>query len=270
MMDTIIIKGLEVFANHGVLEEENRLGQKFIIDAELYTDFSDAVKNDDISASTDYSAVCEKVTAFMQENTFRLIETAAAKTACMLLDEFPGIRGVKLELKKPWAPIRMTVEYASVRLEKKWHTVCVALGSNIGDKEAYLNAGVKGISELKECRVLKVSDFIETLPYGNVGQADFLNGALIMETYLEPYELLSALHDIENSCGRKRTVHWGPRTLDLDIILYDSEIIDTPELVIPHYDMQNRKFVLAPLAQIAPYMRHPVLNKTISRLLQEL
>lgn len=270
MDDRIIIKDLEVFANHGIYAEENKLGQKFLISAELYTDFSKAVEKDDISISTDYGAVCRIISDTLKNNTFNLIETAAYKTAETLLDEFPFINGLKFELKKPWAPIGLSVNYTSVCIEKKWHNAYVALGSNLGDKKTYIEESIQKMNNLKGCRVEKVSDFIVTKPYGNVGQDDFLNGILLLKTYLDPFTLLNKLHEIENQADRKRTVRWGPRTLDLDIILYDNEIIDCEELTIPHYDMQNRKFVLEPLAQIAPYVRHPVFKKTASQLLREL
>ena len=270
MKDTIVIKDLEVFANHGVFPEEKKLGQKFVVSAELYTDFSKSVLNDDIALSVDYSAVCNEICAFMHDNTFNLIETAASRTAEFLLEKFPLLSGIKIEVKKPWAPIGLHVEYTSVILEKHWHNTYIALGSNMGDRYTYLNDAVEKLSKLKSCIVEKVSDFIITKPYGNVGQEDFLNGALLLKTYLDPFTLLDKLHEIENQANRKRTVHWGPRTLDLDIIFYDDIIINTETLTIPHIDMQNRRFVLEPLAQISPYVRNPVLNKTVSELLNDL
>ena len=112
-----------------------------------------------------------------------------------------------------------------------------------------------------------VSDYLVTEPYGVTDQDEFLNGVLKMRTLLSPEELLERLHQLEQEANRERIIHWGPRTLDLDILFYDQEIIDTADLHIPHPDMQNRDFVLAPMNQIAPYLRHPVLNQTISQLL---
>ena len=116
----------------------------------------------------------------------------------------------------------------------------------------------------------QVSDYLVTEPYGGVEQDIFLNGALKLRTLLTPEELLDRLHELEQAAHRERIVHWGPRTLDLDILLYDQMIIDTPDLHVPHIDMENRDFVLIPLTELAPYYRHPVLNKTISQLLKEL
>ena len=120
------------------------------------------------------------------------------------------------------------------------------------------------------CEVEAVSEYLVTEPYGDVEQDEFLNGVLKLRTLLTPEELLDRLHELEAAANRERIIHWGPRTLDLDILFYDNEIIDTPDLHIPHIDMENRDFVLKPMDEIAPYYRHPVLNKTIHQLLNEL
>ena len=120
------------------------------------------------------------------------------------------------------------------------------------------------------CKVLKVSDYLVTAPYGGVEQDDFLNACLSMRTLYNPHELLERMHEIEQAAKRERLVHWGPRTLDLDLLLFDDEIIDTEELIVPHVEMHLRDFVLKPLAQIAPWKRHPVLLKTIKELEAEL
>ncbi len=268
--DIICIKDLEIFARHGVFEEEQRLGQKFLVSCGISVDAAKAAAEDDIAYSADYGAVCRSIERFNRDNTFKLIETAAKKTAQMILDEFPLVKAVKIEIKKPWAPIGMPVGYVSVSTELKWHEVYVAVGSNMGDKEKYIRNGIEELKNIRGCQVVKVSELIVTKPYGNVGQDDFLNGVLQLRTYLDPPELLDRLHETENNAGRKRTVRWGPRTLDLDIILYDNLVIDTEELTVPHCDMHNRRFVLEPMAQIAPFVRHPVLNKTIIELLREI
>ena len=118
--------------------------------------------------------------------------------------------------------------------------------------------------------VLEVSDFLVTAPYGGVEQDDFLNGALALKTLLTPQELLERLHEIEQEAHRERLIHWGPRTLDLDILLYDDLVLDTPDLIIPHVEMHLRDFVLIPLTQIAPWKRHPILGLTVSQMLADL
>lgn len=269
-MDQIKIKDLEVFAKHGAFPEENVLGQKFLISAVLYTDTRKAGKTDDLTASIHYGEVCAMITEFMREHTFQLIERVVEELADMLLRNVEHLKQVTLEVKKPWAPIGLPVDYVSVEITRSWHTVYLALGSNMGDKEAFLKGAVKALDETDGCRVLNVSDFMETAPYGVTDQDVFLNGCLELRTLLSPQELLEELHRIEAEAGRERSLRWGPRTLDLDILFYDDVICQQKHLCIPHVDMRNRDFVLKPLEQIAPYKRHPATGLTVREMLNEL
>ena len=117
---------------------------------------------------------------------------------------------------------------------------------------------------------MAVSKFIETEPYGPVEQDNFLNGCVEIETLYEPKELLATVNRIEDEANRTREIHWGPRTLDIDIVLYNNDIVNEKDLLIPHVEMHKRLFVLEPLKQIAPYAVHPILNKTVSQMLEEL
>ena len=177
--------------------------------------------------------------------------------------KYESLKKIRLEIKKPWAPIRLPLKTVSVEILRGKHTAYIALGSNMGGKENYIRDAVNKLGQIRGCTVKAVSDLIETPPYGVTDQDDFLNGCLELETLLTPRELLRELNRIEAEAGRERTMHWGPRTLDLDIIFYDDEMIREKDLCIPHVDMHNRRFVLEPLSQIAPYMRHPVYGKTV-------
>ena len=269
-MDKIHIKNLEVFAKHGVFPEENVLGQKFVISAVLYTSTREAGKTDDLTKSIHYGEVGQFITEFMKQNTFQLLEAVAERMAEELLLRTERLEKVCLEIKKPWAPVGLPLETVSVEIERGWHTAYIALGANLGDKEANLRLGVEALRATKGCQVLAVSDFLVTEPYGGVEQDDFLNGAMKIRTLLTPHELLERLHEIEQEAKRERVVRWGPRTLDLDILLYDDLILDEEELHIPHIEMCKRDFVLKPLCQIAPYVRHPVYNRTAAELLAAL
>ena len=153
----------------------------------------------------------------------------AEATAKAILLSYPMVSQVDLTIKKPWAPIGLPLDTVSVEISRSWHTAYIALGSNMGDKEKYLNEAVEKLQQTSDCQVLKVSDFLVTAPYGGVEQDDFLNGALTLKTLLTPQEL-----------------------------------------IIPHVEMHLRDFVLIPLAQIAPWKRHPVLGLTVSQMQADL
>ena len=268
-LDEIRIEDLEVFANHGVFPEENVLGQKFLVSAVLYTDTRRAGRTDDLTASIHYGEVCAFIDRYLREHTFKLLERAAESLAEELLLNTQNLRKVRIEIKKPWAPVGLPLKTVSVSIEREWHDVIIALGSNMGDREGYLNGAVEKLNAVRGCRVKKVSDFIETPPYGVTDQEDFLNGCLEMETLMYPHELLDELHRIEKEAGRERIIRWGPRTLDLEIIFYDDMILQDDDLCIPHVEMHKREFVLKPLCGIAPYKRHPVTGKTVKEMLDE-
>jgi len=266
-MDRINIKNLEVFGRHGVLSEERVLGQKFIISASLYFDLREAGKTDDLNHSIDYGEVCSHIKEFVEKNTFSLIETVAEELARMLLIEYELLKKVWLEVKKPWAPIAVHLETVSVEIERGWHMAYIALGSNMGDRKAYLDAAVDRMLDFDGFRNIVESSYIETEPYGYLEQGNFLNGCMALETLLTPYELLYYLQDLEDKAGRVRAERWGPRTLDLDIILYDDIIMSEEILRIPHEEMHLREFVLEPLCEIAPYVMHPAYHKTVAEIL---
>ncbi|ASK68055.1 2-amino-4-hydroxy-6-hydroxymethyldihydropteridine diphosphokinase [Shewanella bicestrii] len=130
--------------------------------------------------------------------------------------------------------------------------VFVALGANLEDPKAQLDNAVAALSALAENQSLKVSPYYGSAPMGDVVQPDYINAVASFETSLAPIALLDALQEIENTQGRVRKERWGPRTLDLDLLLYGDAIIDEPRLKVPHYGMKERSFVLVPLAAIAP------------------
>lgn len=267
--DRIEIQDLVVFANHGVLKEEKAMGQKFVISLSLFADMSKAAGTDDIEDAVNYAEVCEFVTEFTKNNRSKLIEAAAENIATALLLCYPLLDRVDITLNKPWAPVGLPLGGIAVKLSRARHSAYIGMGSNMGDKKGYLDLAVKRLNESEVCRVSKVSEYITTAPVGYTEQDDFLNACIGIDTVLSPSELLALLHRIENEAGRERAIHWGPRTLDLDILLYDDAVICTDELVIPHPEMAKRRFVLEPLSEIAPHAYHPVAGDYVINLLEK-
>lgn len=269
-MDVIRIDNLKVFAYHGVFEEEKKNGQFFYVNARLTSDLKKAGMTDSLPDSTHYGEVCLQIEKSLTRENYDLIERAAEKTIEDILVHFPLIQEVTLELRKPDAPIPMDFASVSVEITRGWHKTYIAFGSNMGNKEAYIKEAIQEFQDSIYFRNMKVSEFFVSAPYGGVEQENFVNGVLETETMLEPYELLDFLHELEAKANRVRKQHWGPRTLDLDIIFYDDLILDEEHLQIPHKDMKNRDFVLVPLAGLAGYKRHPLLNITVDEMVNEL
>lgn len=269
-MDKIKIDNLRIFCNHGVYEEEKRNGQNFYVSAMLHIDTYPAGISDRLDKSVNYALLCREITDFMQKNRYNLIEAVANNLAAHILAYSELIRGIDLKISKPEAPIGLPFENISVEIHREWHTAYIAVGSNMGDSRAIITEATDKLASNQAIRIIKKSSLIVTKPYGVVEQPDFLNGAVKLETYLEPEDLLDYLNLLEKEAGRTREIHWGPRTLDLDILLYDELIINSEKLTIPHIDMANRSFVLQPLCEIAPYAYNCRLMKTAAQMRKEL
>lgn len=259
-MDQIIVKNLEVFCHHGVYKEENVLGQKFLVSAVLYLNTRKAGRSDVLTDSISYGDVCRMIMAEMKKQNDNLLERVAERLAQKILLDFSMVEKVSIEVKKPWAPVMMHLDYASVKIERSWHKAYIGAGSNMGDRAAYLKMAEEQLEKNEEIRNLRAAKVIETEPYGYLEQDQFLNTVYEIETLLEPDELLEVLQNIEKEAKRTREIHWGPRTLDLDILLYDHLVMEEETLILPHPEMQKRLFVLEPLCELNPYGVHPLLK----------
>lgn len=269
-MDQIRIDNLKVFAHHGVYPEESAQGQNFYVSAVLYVDTRPAGLSDELMESVDYGSVSMYIDKFMKKNTYKLLEAVAENLVRKLLLKYPLVQKVSLCVSKPQAPIPLPFENVSVTVERGWHTAYIAFGSNMGDKEAYIEQGLNMLENENDLYVLRTSEIIETKPYGGVATEGFLNGVVKVKTLLTPYELLRVCQKIEKSAGRERSVHWGDRTLDLDILFYDDFVLDDEYLTVPHIDVKNRDFVLIPMAEIAPGFVHPVYHLTMKDMKENL
>lgn len=269
-MDKIQVKGLKVFAHHGVYPEESAQGQDFFVNVCLYTDTRPAGKADDLEQSVDYGELSMFIDRYMKEHTYKLLESVTENLAREILLRYPKAASVKISVSKPHAPIPLPFEDVSVSIERSFHEAYIGFGSNVGDREEYIRKGLETLENESDIFLLRTSTIIETEPYGGVEMDPVLNGVVKIKTLLTPYELLAVLNRIEVEAKRDRAVHWGPRSLDLDILFYDKLILEDEYLTIPHIDMKNRTFVLEPMAEIAPGFVHPVYGKTMADMLNEL
>lgn len=269
-MDQLIIKNLELFGFHGVNSEEKTMGQKFIIDAKISLDLSEAGESDSLASAINYAKLCHELQEEFKSTKHDLIEKAATVLCEYILLNYPMVSSVDLTLKKPWAPIHLPIEYPAIRLVRNWHYAYVALGSNLGNKRDNIQKALDGINASRHSFVVKESTLIETDPVGYTDQDTFVNGVVLIKTLLSPIKLLRYLLALEADLKRERLIKWGPRTIDLDVIYYDDCITSLDEIVIPHPRMHERLFVLEPLNEIAPYAMHPILQKRTFQLLDDL
>ena len=261
---------MKVFAHHGVLPEETKNGQDFFLNAKVYVDMRKAGLSDNLEDALDYNELCIFLQEVFKEKTFQLIEAAAEYTVQEIMVHFRNIQAMQLEVRKPHAPVMYPPEDISVTIYREWHKVYLSFGSNFENALGYINEGMHYVKEPYAVRKFRRSELIKTKPYGPVPQDDFINGCIEIETYMDPEELITYIREIEDYFERDRSIRWGPRPFDLDIIFFDDWVYNSDMLTIPHVEMQNRMFVLGPLSELCPGFRHPILGKTVMQMKQEL
>jgi dihydroneopterin aldolase/2-amino-4-hydroxy-6-hydroxymethyldihydropteridine diphosphokinase len=270
IMDKMYIEDLEIYAHHGVFQEEKTLGQRFLISIELFLSLREPGTSDDLTKTVHYGELCHLVEEEFKKKNYNLIEKATEKIAEFILLKYDLVQRVKVKIKKPWAPIGKPLKYAAVEVDRSWHTAYIGVGGNMGDKEKNVKAALELINESYHTNIIKTSKFYDTKPVGYLQQEDFLNCAIEVKTLLSPIELVRFLLSIESELKRERVIRWGPRTVDLDVLLYDNIISSLEEIIIPHPRMGERMFVMEPMCDIAPYFIHPILNKPLIQIKEAL
>ncbi len=256
-VDRIEVRELVVMTTVGVLPHERQIAQPVQIDLALHVDLRDAGRSDELADTADYGDVAERVAGLVRESKDELLERLADRVAELLLT-IDRVETVEVTVTKLRPPIPETVASTAVRVVRRTgdyetvardpHLAIVALGSNLGDRESYLRLAVNSLRD-----VVRTSQVFETDPIGGPGgQGAYLNMVVAVSTSLDPYAFLRRCRLIEAEALRQRVVHWGPRTLDVDVLFYDDVRIDDPVLTVPHPRYAERRFVLAPLAEVAP------------------
>lgn len=257
MADRIDISGIRAVTIVGALPHEREIPQPLGIDLSLEVDLRDAGRTDELGDTVHYGLVADRVVAAVEESKDILLERLVARIADEVLT-FDRVDAVEVELTKLRPPLAVDAATTSVRLRRTradaqatahtTHRAFVALGSNLGDRESYLRLGVRGLGH-----VVNMSSVYETDPIGGPDdQGAYLNMVVEVETSLDPFALLRRCQRIEAEAMRQRVVHWGPRTLDVDIIQFDDVSIVSDDLIVPHERFAERRFVLEPLGEIAP------------------
>ncbi len=262
-MDKIIMKGMEFFGRHGVFKEERVYGQKFRVDAILYIDLEKAGVTDDLSSTVSYSDIYEIIKQEVENEKYQLIEALAECICKKILSFDKKIEKVHVTVKKPEAPVDGFFDFFAVDLHREKHEIkdtiaiepsgiYLSLGSNMGDREEKINKALELMSE--QALIIKKSSFYETDPMDYEDQNRFLNIAVEIETALRPDDLLKFLQSIEKDMGREKMIRYGPRNIDIDILIFRDFECCTQSLTIPHPRMKERGFVLIPLKEISPLL----------------
>jgi dihydroneopterin aldolase / 2-amino-4-hydroxy-6-hydroxymethyldihydropteridine diphosphokinase len=257
--DRILLSGVRARGRHGVLPEERATGQDFVVDLELSLDLGVAAATDRVAATVHYGELAEQVVAAIEGEPVDLIETLAQRIADVALAH-DLVDRVVVTVHKPAAPIPVPFGDVAVRIERTRATseehVVIALGTNLGDRDATLDQAVAALERLPGLRIDAVSSIHQTVAVTVHGpdpaQPRYGNRVVVGRTTMPPQQLLGALLRIERVFGRVRAERWGNRTLDLDLIVQGDRVLDEPGLVLPHPRAHERAFVLRPWLEIDP------------------
>lgn len=266
-MDKLTLSRMEFYGYHGVYPEENKLGARYYVDVELLLPLSRAGAGDELTETINYAELYGRVRTIVTERSFKLIEALAEHIAQDLLAAYPVLGEVVVRVTKPHPPF--DIHFAGVTAELRRGRpieAAIGLGSNLGDRAGTLAEALRLLSAHPRLKLVRQSRLFETEPVGNTRQGRFLNQAAVFSTDLPPEELLSELLAAENRLGRERSERWGPRTIDLDLLLYGQAELKLPRLAVPHPRMAERAFVLVPLAEVVSDDAVPGLRSLAERI----
>jgi 2-amino-4-hydroxy-6-hydroxymethyldihydropteridine diphosphokinase/dihydroneopterin aldolase len=254
---TVIIRGLEVYGRHGVVDAEQELGQRFVVDLELELLRCQGVTSDALADTVDYAALAASVAAIVAGPPQRLLEHVAGRIADRALAE-PLAHRVLVELRKPHVALAQTVRETAVRIERvRSSTYWLGLGSNLGDRLANLQGLVDALRD-GGVQIDAISPVYDTAPREITDQPAFLNAVVRVRSELAPPALLAVAKRAERRLGRTGGgVRFGPRPADCDIVFWDGGIWREADLEIPHPRLTERRFVLIPLLDVGPELVHP-------------
>lgn len=257
--DVITLQGVRAHGLHGVLPEEKVHGHEFVVDAAVHLGVVPAARGDALGRTVNYAEIAQSITEVVQGPSLDLVETLAERIAAAILATQPLVRAVEVTVHKPTAPIGLPFQDVAVRIRREAPAVeaVLALGTNLGARAGHLRRALELLEADPETVVTWTSPVVETDPVGGVTvdgrtQDDYLNAVVGVRTTRGPWELLDLAHALEADAARVRTVRWGPRTLDVDVITWGSLAQTDPELTLPHPRAHERAFVLAPWSAARP------------------
>ena len=272
MTDKIQIQELLLRAIIGINDEERRNRQDVLINVTLHADTRAAGRSDDMADAVNYRTLTKRIIALVENCQFYLVEKLAAEIAALCLDD-PRVERADVRVEKPGAlrfarSVGVEIQRTRADSEKRTNRVLVSLGSNI-NPEHNLKAAVQRLAS--RFRLRAVSPVYETTPVGKTDQPDFMNAAALVETDLDAAELKQALQAIEQELGRVRTEDKNaPRTIDLDISLFNDQALEVGSRRIPDPDILRHPHIARPLADLAPQLRHPETGQTLQAIAQGL
>jgi dihydroneopterin aldolase / 2-amino-4-hydroxy-6-hydroxymethyldihydropteridine diphosphokinase len=257
VLDTIEIRGLRVVGIVGALDEERTRPQPFEIDLDIETDIRQAGATDDLAATLNYAEPTLAAELVIKNEGHILLERVATRIAEEVLRS-PKVVSVGVVVRKLQPPLPHDMASTAVRIHRtrsqlafeprKRVRAYIALGSNLGDRRAHLRRAIHGLPD-----TVAISNVYETDPIGTTDDSGrYLNMVVALDTDLDPFALLALCRRLENDAGRVRTYRNAPRELDVDVLLYAGVRIESDELTVPHPRMWERRFVMAPLADVGP------------------